>query len=120
MKWLNNCLNNIMLILSNSNRPDEKMKEIVDKITYPKKSKKEKFPCKNCIVKPAGKCTKLCDRVEMDNKIVMKLFLKYNACCDCGSEKMYEGPCGGAAQNVTCADCGHSFNIALPLFIERI
>jgi len=82
--------------------------------------KNEKFPCKDCIIFPMGECNALCDRVEKDNKEVMKLFLKYNACPDCGSEKLYEGPCGGASQNVTCAGCGHRFNLGLPLFIERI
>jgi len=80
---------------------------------------KEKFPCKNCIIYPSG-CTELCDKVEMDNKKLMELFLKYNACPDCGSESFHEGPSGGMSQNVTCAGCKHRFNLALPVFIERI
>jgi len=41
-------------------------------------------------------------------------------CPDCGSKKFYEGPHGGAAVNVKCADCGHKFNLGLPLFVQRI
>ena len=85
----------------------------------PKKNKFSKFPCKDCLVYPVG-CKELCDKVEMDEKKLMKLFEKYSACPDCGSQKLYEGPSGGMSQNVTCAGCGHSFNLAFPVFVERI
>ncbi len=84
------------------------------------KIEKYKFPCKDCIVKSACDLTKPCDKLEMDNKKVMKLFLKYNCCIDCGSKSFMEGPSGGAAINVKCNNCGHWFNVALPLFIQRI
>jgi len=81
--------------------------------------KKVIFPCKDCLVLPAG-CSVLCDKVEMDNKKVMKLFLKHECCIDCGSTHLLEGPSGGMSQNIKCANCGHRFNLALPVFIERI
>ena len=56
----------------------------------------------------------------MDNKKVMDLFLKYECCIDCGSVQLLEGPSGGMSQNVECAKCHHKFNLALPVFIERI
>jgi len=114
MKWLKN-----LMVMLHTDKPSEKVKEIIETITAPIKPKQEKFPCKDCIVAPT-KCKQLCYRVEMDNKKLMALFLKYNACPDCGSEKLYEGPSGGMSQNVTCAGCEHKFNLALPVFIERI
>jgi len=83
-------------------------------------NKLSKFPCsdKECLVRSA--CSQACEKIEMDDGELMKLFLKYNACPDCGSEKFMEGPAGGAAQNVKCGGCGHWFNLGLPLFIERI
>lgn len=82
--------------------------------------KETKFPCSddNCLVRAA--CTKACDKLEMDDDKLMKLFLEYNACPDCGSTKFKEGPSGGLSQNVQCAGCGHHFNLALPMFIQRI
>lgn len=77
------------------------------------------FPCKDCIVLPAG-CSRLCDKVEMDNKKVMALFLKHECCIDCGSTHLLEGPSGGMSQNIKCDVCHHKFNLALPVFIERI
>lgn len=79
-----------------------------------------KFPCsdKDCLVKMV--CNKACDKIEMDDGKLKDLFLKYNACPDCGSESFMEGPSGGAATNVKCNGCGHWFNLGLPLFIQRI
>lgn len=82
--------------------------------------KKEKFPCNDCIVLPTGSCTQLCDKVEMNNEKVKKLFIKHKCCIDCGSERLLEGPFGGMAQNIECGKCHHKFNMGLPLFIERI
>jgi hypothetical protein len=78
------------------------------------------FPCTSdkCLVRAA--CTKACEKIEMEDDKLMKLFLRYNACPDCGSESFKEGPSGGAAQNVKCNGCGHWFNFGLPLFIQRI
>jgi len=78
------------------------------------------FPCSSdeCLVRMA--CTKPCEKIEMDDDKVKDLFLKYNACPDCGSERFHEGPSGGAATNVKCAGCKHWFNMGLPLFIQRI
>ena len=83
------------------------------------KSKPE-FPCSSdkCLVRAA--CTKACDKIEMDEKKLMKLFEKYECCPDCGSENFMEGPAGGMSQNVKCSGCGHWFNWALPVFIQRI
>lgn len=78
----------------------------------------EKFPCKECLVKPM--CTAACDKIIMDEKVLMEKFLEYEGCPDCGSKEFIEGPSGGMAQNIKCADCGHWFNVALPLFIQRI
>jgi LSD1 subclass zinc finger protein len=85
-----------------------------------KEVKKEKFPCKDCIVLPTGSCAQLCEKVEMNDDEVMKLFLKHERCIDCGSDRLLEGPRGGSAQNIECAICHHKFNMGLPLFIQRI
>ena len=77
------------------------------------------FPCKDCVVLPSG-CRALCDKVEMDNIKVKELFLKHKCCIDCGSTHLLEGPSGGMSQNIKCGNCGHKFNLGLPLFIERI
>jgi ribosomal protein S27E len=84
------------------------------------KAKLEKFPCResDCLVQAA--CTKACDKLEMDDDKLKELFLKYNACPDCGCETFMEGPSGGMATNVKCNGCGHWFNFGLPLFIQRI
>jgi len=74
------------------------------------------FPCKNC----NENCTGPCDKIEMDDNKLKELFLKYNACPDCGSENFIEGPSGGLCTNVKCDGCGHWFNFGLPLFIQRI
>lgn len=81
---------------------------------------KTKFPCSSdqCLVR-AG-CSKACDKIEMDDRKLIKLFMEYKACPDCGSESFMEGPSGGGAQNVKCNGCGHWFNFGLPLFIQRI
>jgi len=91
---------------------EEKVKKIVEEDI--------KFPCSSdiCLVRAA--CTKPCEKIEMDDDKVKDLFLKYNACPDCGSENFMEGPSGGAATNVKCGGCGHWFNLGLPLFIQRI
>jgi hypothetical protein len=79
-----------------------------------------KFPCsnKNCLVRPS--CTKACDKIIMDEKELMDAFMKYKCCPDCGCENFIEGASGGGAVNVKCRGCGHWFNLALPLFIQRI
>jgi len=56
----------------------------------------------------------------MNDKKIKELFLKYKCCPDCGCKNFHEGPSGGLSTNVECVDCGHKFNIGLPLFIERI
>jgi ribosomal protein S27E len=88
--------------------------------TEPLEEKVEKFPCSsdNCLIRMA--CTKPCEKIEMDDDKLKELFMKYNACPDCGSESFMEGPSGGAATNVKCNGCGHWFNFGLPLFIQRI
>jgi len=92
----------------------------VTKVTKAITNKFHEFPCSsdNCLVR-AG-CTKACDKVELDDKKLMALFMKYEVCPDCGSDKWYEGPSGGMSQNVKCGGCGHYFNWALPVTIERI
>ena len=78
------------------------------------------FPCNSdkCLVRAA--CTKACEKIIMDDEVLMKAFLKNDACPDCGSEHFKEGPSGGMATNVKCSGCGHWFNFGLPLFIQRI
>ena len=99
---------------------DRFLKTKADKKFIEKNKVSHKFPCSsdNCLVRAA--CTKPCEKLEMDDNKVKKLFEKYNACPDCGSENYIGGPCGGAAQNIKCAGCGHYFNLGLPLFIHRI
>ena len=79
-----------------------------------------KFPCKECLVQSSCDFSKPCNQLEMDDNKVKELFLKYECCPDCGSEKFHEGPCGGLAQNVECGGCGHWYNLGLPIFIQRI
>ena len=81
---------------------------------------KYEFPCSSdkCLVRVA--CTKACDKIEMDDKKLFKLFEKYECCPDCGSKSFMEGPAGGMSQNVKCSGCGHWFNLAFPVFVERI
>jgi len=78
------------------------------------------FPCSDdaCLVRMA--CTKPCEKIEMDDDVLKALFVKYEACPDCGSDSFSEGPSGGMAQNVKCNGCEHWFNLGLPLFIQRI
>ena len=81
---------------------------------------KYEFPCSSdkCLVRAA--CTQACDKIEMDKDKLKDLFEKHECCPDCGGESFMEGPSGGMSQNVKCGGCGHWFNLALPLFIERI
>lgn len=67
-----------------------------------------------------SECRQICDKVEMDKDKIKELFETHMVCIDCGSDEMLEGPCGGMAQNVKCAKCGHKFNFGPPLFIHRI
>ena len=97
-------------------RPWKKVEEVKQAI----EKKIHEFPCSsdNCLVRMA--CTKPCELIEMDDEKVKDLFMKYNCCPDCGSDKFMEGPSGGAATNVKCGGCGHWYNLGLPLFIQRI
>lgn len=52
--------------------------------------------------------------------------IREGLCPDCAHEGFYEGPSGGASQNIMCANdaCGSRFNVAVwpaPIFyVERI
>lgn len=82
---------------------------------------KPKFPCLECFMTlKAGGCNEICDLVETDNDKIKKFMEKTKQCIDCGSTRFYDGPSGGMSQNIKCVRCGHEFNFALPLFIERI
>lgn len=80
--------------------------------------KVEIFPCEECLLKPM--CTQACDKLIMDSDLLMKKFLDYSACPDCGSKEFIEGPSGGMSQNIKCVHCRHWFNLALPIFVQRI
>jgi len=82
--------------------------------------KKELFPCSsnNCLVRMA--CTKACDKLIMDEDKLKDAFLEHKCCPDCGSSEFLEGPSGGMCTNVKCAGCGHWFNFALPVSMQRI
>lgn len=41
-------------------------------------------------------------------------------CPDCGKFDFLEGPHGGLAVNIKCANCGSEFNVCPPWFAERI
>ena len=47
---------------------------------------------------------------------------RFTGCTFCGSTSYYEGPTGGVAMNIKCADCGARFNIGLipggPILLE--
>ncbi|MCK5613097.1 hypothetical protein KAR91_65090 [Candidatus Pacearchaeota archaeon] len=98
----------------------EKTKKIIKDEKSMEIKTKYVFPCAddNCLVRVA--CTKACDKLIMNEDELRKAFLDYNVCPDCGSGKFMEGPSGGMSQNVKCVGCGHWYNLALPLFIERI
>ena len=85
-----------------------------------KKVKRELFPCSsdNCLVRAA--CTQACEKLITDEDELTKFFQKHRCCPDCGSKEFFDGPSGGAAINIKCAGCGHWFNNALPLFVQRI
>ena len=81
--------------------------------------KKEKFPCKECIVGQV--CSELCDKVETNENEIYNKMRTDNCCPDCGGLKLIEGPSGGLSQNIFCANCKHGFNIMGPFEkIERI
>lgn len=42
------------------------------------------------------------------------------SCPNCGSEKFFEGPSGGAADNIRCVGCGNCFWIGWPFEPRRI
>jgi len=84
------------------------------------KTNEYKFPCINCFVRPICNLSKSCDKLELNENKLKDLFSKYKCCVDCGSKKFIEGPSGGMITNFKCAGCGHWFNMALPLFIQRI
>jgi len=87
---------------------------------WKKKEEIFKFPCSSdhCLVRVA--CTKPCEKIEMDDNKLIDLFMEYEACPDCGCDSFAEGPAGGASTNVKCNGCGHYFNFALPVFVQRI
>jgi len=52
-------------------------------------------------------------------------WLRHGVCPDCGGLVFLPGPRGGAAVNISCADCGSRFNVAAPdygviFYAERI
>ena len=79
-----------------------------------------KFPCSSNECSVRETCTKPCEKIEMDDDKLKDLFLKYKVCPDCGSKSFIEGSSGGSAMNIKCKECGHWFNMGLPLFIQRI
>jgi hypothetical protein len=78
------------------------------------------YPCKpgNCVVSIA--CSKPCDKLEFDDKKLLKKVMDEECCPDCGGKTFCEGPSGGLCVNIKCRDCKHEFNIALPMIFERI
>lgn len=92
---------------------------LVNYIPWVEKKKKKIFPCKSCLLFP--NCSKICDKIEMDNDKI-RAFLRQHKCCpDCGTSEFYEGPSGGLCTNFQCAGCGHWFNIgAGGMVAERI
>lgn len=80
--------------------------------------KKHVFECEGCVL--LNNCSQVCDKVEHDTTKLRDIVMEYECCPDCGCDKLYAGPCGGMSQNVSCSQCGHEFNFALPVFVERI
>ncbi len=84
---------------------------------------KEVDPCGICIVEPC--CSEHCEKypkhIALINKRAEKIFYDTHKMPCCGSTGFYEGPHGGANQNITCANCGERWNICLPIrLIEKI
>ncbi|MFW9871731.1 MAG: hypothetical protein ACFFG0_01425 [Candidatus Thorarchaeota archaeon] len=83
------------------------------------------FPCKNCLVMPAG-CKDLCEKVEQDEEKLRMIEKELSKdkdliCPDCGSTEWYGGPRGGMCQNIMCGRCKHKFNIGPGLMVfQRI
>jgi hypothetical protein len=81
--------------------------------------KKEKYPCKECLVVQV--CSELCDKVEIDEYKIFNKMITNSCCPDCGGTKLYEGSSGGCCQNIFCTNCNHGFNVTAPFEkIERI
>jgi len=95
-------------------------KKIKEFFNIRKENIKTEFPCQNCLVRASCDFSKPCDKLEMNKEKLLQLFLKNSCCPDCGSKTFHEGPAGGASVNVQCSECGHWFNMALPLFVDRI
>jgi len=87
--------------------------------------KETEFPCRNCLVRASCNFSKPCDKLEMDDKKVKNLIIKYKRCPDCGGEKINDldelnvGPYSGISVDIQCSTCGHWFNIS-PVYIKRI
>jgi len=49
---------------------------------------------------------------------------RFTSCIYCDSPEYYEGPTGGVAMNIKCAQCGARFNIGLipggPILIDKL
>jgi hypothetical protein len=86
-------------------------KEKIEKKSY-------RNPCDNCI--NFTTCKTGCELLEYDEEKLKDLFMEYRCCPDCGCKTLYEGPTGGCSVNVKCKHCDHYFNLALPMFAERI
>jgi len=94
------------------------LKETIKKFFHLSKKDEFKYPCKECLVLVT--CSKLCDKIEMNDDVIFERIKKEECCPDCGGNKFSEGPCGGISQHMRCATCRHKFNFSLPVAIERI
>ena len=56
---------------------------------------------------------------DEENKEITEYMRRTLKCPDCASTGFYDGPCGGASQNISCAGCGSRFNTS-PFGIDRI
>lgn len=50
-------------------------------------------------------------RFQKDEPVKIKPVEQFTKCTFCGHDRFYEGPSGGASQNIECSKCGARFNI---------
>lgn len=80
------------------------------------KEDEDKYPCKECLVFVI--CSKLCDKIEMNDYVILERIKKEKCCPDCGGNVFLENFCRGGMQEMTCTICKHKFHIVLLKALE--
>ena len=96
---------------------------ILDYVKNLFKKKKSERPCNDCIVRPCchEKCNRYRDYIIKVITNAEEIFYDEHKMPCCGSTGFYEGPCGGANQNIICGKCGEKWNVCPPIrLIDKI